>query len=136
MDDNVTVRRVLVADDDPNLRALLVMNLQMEGLEVHAFDNGEDVVVHAADIQPDLMVLDIMMPQRDGLSALQVLKDDDRTRHIPVVLLTAKATDAEVWEGWEAGADFYITKPFDVDELLHFIQYLSMQTAPPVATTG
>ncbi len=136
MDDNVTVRRVLVADDDPNLRALLVMNLQMEGLEVHAFDNGEDVVVHAADIQPDLMVLDIMMPQRDGLSALQVLKDDVRTQHIPVVLLTAKATDAEVWEGWEAGADFYITKPFDVDELLHFIQYLSMQTAPPVATTG
>lgn len=136
MDDNVTVRRVLVADDDPNLRALLVMNLQMEGLEVHAFDNGEDVVRNAADIQPDLMVLDIMMPQRDGLSALQALKDDVRTRHIPVVLLTAKATDAEVWEGWEAGADFYITKPFDVDELLHFIQYLSMQTAPPVATAG
>lgn len=136
MDDNVMVRRVLVADDDPNLRALLVMNLQMEGLEVHAFDNGEDVVRSAGDIQPDLMVLDIMMPQRDGLSALQALKQDPRTRHIPVVLLTAKATDAEVWEGWEAGADFYITKPFDVDELLHFIQYLSMQTAPPVATTG
>lgn len=136
MDDNVMVRRVLVADDDPNLRALLVMNLQMEGLEVHAFDNGEDVVRRAGDIQPDLMVLDIMMPQRDGLSALQALKQDPRTRHIPVVLLTAKATDAEVWEGWEAGADFYITKPFDVDELLHFIQYLSMQTAPPVATTG
>jgi len=65
-----------------------------------------------------------MMPERDGISALRVLKDDPSTGHIPVVLLTARATDAEVWEGWESGADYYITKPFNLDELLHFIAYL------------
>jgi DNA-binding response OmpR family regulator len=122
-----TVQKVLVADDDPALRELIVLNLRAEGLEVDAFDNGEDAYQMAPALQPDLIVLDVMMPKRDGLSALAALKADSRTAHIPVVLLTAKATDAEVWQGWEAGADYYITKPFDVNELLHFVKYLSVQ---------
>lgn len=124
MSDESGIRRVLVADDDPNLRELLVMNLVAEGFEVQAHTNGHDACVHAAAFEPDLIVLDVMMPERDGLSALGILKADRHTQNIPVVLLTARATDAEVWEGWEAGADYYITKPFDVDELLHFIKYL------------
>ena len=120
-----TVRRVVVADDDPEIRTLLVLNLEMEGIEVRAVDNGDDAVSAAIQMLPDLVVLDRMMPQRDGISALAALKEDPRTAEIPVVLLTAKATDSEVWEGWEAGADFYITKPFDIDELLNFVKYLS-----------
>lgn len=119
------VRRIVVADDDPEIRTLLVLNLEMEGIEVRAVDNGDDALVAATEMLPDLIVLDRMMPQRDGISALSALKEDPRTKDIPVVLLTAKATDAEVWEGWEAGADFYITKPFDIDELLNFVKYLS-----------
>jgi DNA-binding response OmpR family regulator len=65
-----------------------------------------------------------MMPERDGLDVLGSLKSHPRTKDIPVVLLTAKATDAEVWEGWRAGADYYITKPFNLDELLHFVELL------------
>lgn len=122
-----SVRRVLVADDDPAIRNLLVYNLQAEGLEVEAVDNGGAVRAAALAMEPDLIVLDVMMPEQDGLSALRALREDPATEAIPVVLLTAKATDAEVWEGWEAGADYYITKPFDIDELLHFVTYLSVE---------
>lgn len=123
-DTNTKVRRILVADDDPNLRELLVMNLVAEGFDVQAYDNGRDACTNVAVMRPDLVVLDVMMPEQDGLSALRVLKNDPRTQNIPVVLLTARATDAEVWEGWESGADYYITKPFDINELLRFIDYL------------
>ena len=126
MNFNPDIRRILVADDDPNLRELLVLNLLAEGFEVEAYDNGEDALRNVASMQPDLVVLDVMMPERDGLSALRGIKEDPRTQHIPVVLLTARATDAEVWQGWEAGADYYITKPFDIDELLRFIGYLAV----------
>lgn len=120
------IRRVLVADDDPDLRELLVMNLRAEGFEVQSHTNGEDACTYAPTFGPDLIVLDVMMPERDGLSALGLLKADPRTKDVPVVLLTARATDAEVWEGWESGADYYITKPFNIDELMNFIRYLQV----------
>lgn len=116
-----TARRVFVVDDDPHLLELLSLNLQADGLDVEPFDRGFAVTDRAAEQAPDVIVLDVMLPDRDGLSVLRELKADARTRDIPVVLLTAKATDAEVWEGWVAGADYYITKPFDLDELLRFI---------------
>lgn len=116
-----TARRVFVVDDDPHLLELLSLNLQADGLDVEPFDRGFAVTDRAAEQAPDVIVLDVMLPDRDGLSVLRELKSDARTRDIPVVLLTAKATDAEVWEGWVAGADYYITKPFDLDELLRFI---------------
>lgn len=134
MRDAGPVRRVLIADDDPNLRELIVMNLQAEGLEVEAYANGKDACRAVPIMRPDLIILDVMMPERDGLTALAMLKGDPHTEHIPVVLLTAKATDAEVWAGWEAGADFYITKPFNFDELLHYVKYLSGQTESCVAS--
>lgn len=123
------VNQVLVADDDVAIRELLVFNLRAEGFDVVAVDNGEDACDAAWKGTPDLIVLDVMMPGRDGLSALRALKADPRTSNVPVVLLTAKATDAEVWQGWEAGADYYITKPFDIEEILIFIRYLHLATA-------
>lgn len=121
------VRRVLVADDDPDIRDILVLNLEAEGFLVAAADNGAEAWALAKTALPDLIVLDVMMPERDGLEVLADLKADARTRDIPVVLLTAKATDREVWEGWQAGADYYLTKPFNLDELLRFIEYLLNQ---------
>ncbi|MDQ1438244.1 MAG: two-component system, OmpR family, phosphate regulon response regulator PhoB [Acidimicrobiaceae bacterium] len=117
-------RRVLVADDDPAILDLLTFNLKAEGFDVLAATDGDQAWSLARHAVPDLVVLDVMMPQRDGLDVLGSLKSHPRTRHIPVVLLTAKASDAEVWEGWRAGADYYITKPFSLDELLHFVEYL------------
>lgn len=119
-----TATRVFVVDDDPHLLELLSLNLRADGLEVNAFDHGLEVCARAASESPDVIVLDVMLPDRDGLSVLRELKSDPDTRDIPVVLLTAKATDEEVWAGWAAGADYYITKPFELDALLRFIDRL------------
>lgn len=116
-----TARRLFVVDDDPHLLELLTLNLEADGLVVEAFDRGFAVCDQAVAQRPDVIVLDVMLPDCDGLSVLRELKSDVRTRDIPVVLLTAKASDAEVWDGWAAGADYYITKPFDFDELLRFV---------------
>ena len=75
---------------------------------------------------PDLVVLDVMMPKMDGLAVLAALKAEPQTKEIPVVMLTARASDTDLWEGWDAGADYYITKPFDLEELLRFIGYLQV----------
>ena len=114
-------RCCLVVDDDPSIREILVMNLESEGMEVHVADNGDDAVMLARELLPDLVVLDVMMPGRDGYEVLSTLKSDTCTSDIPVVLLTAKASDDDVWEGWKSGADYYITKPFNIDELMFFI---------------
>jgi len=113
--------RILVADDDPFLRDMLTLNLEAEGFQVATCADGEEARDLARASHPDLVVLDVMMPMRDGLAVLSSLKTNPSTRDIPVVLLTARATDADVWRGWQSGADYYLTKPFDLDELLAFI---------------
>jgi DNA-binding response OmpR family regulator len=120
----VRVRRVLVADDEAPIRQLLELNLRAEGLDVVCCEDGDVAYEALRTALPDLIILDVMMPGRDGLTLLRTLRSDPLTAEVPVVLLTAKATDAEVWEGWTAGADYYITKPFDLDEILTFIRYL------------
>lgn len=125
-----TIRRILVADDDPVIRELLQFNLRAEGYAVEAVEDGIAACEFARTTSPDLVVLDVMMPGCDGLTALRELRADPATAHLPVVLLTAKATDEEVWQGWEAGADYYLTKPFDIDQLLTFLHYLQQQATP------
>jgi DNA-binding response OmpR family regulator len=117
-------RRVLFADDDPGMRAIVLMNLEAEGFEVTVVRDGEAALAAIETTLPDLIVLDVMMPGRDGYDVLRQLKDDDRTAGIPVVLLTAKAADTDVWEGWKSGADYYMTKPFDPDELARFAHHV------------
>jgi two-component system phosphate regulon response regulator PhoB len=114
-------RCCLVVDDDPAIREILVTNLEAEGMDVRTADNGDDAGTLARELRPDLIVLDVMMPGRDGYAVLGDLKSDPATAEIPVVLLTAKAGEDDVWEGWKSGADYYITKPFSVDELMYFI---------------
>jgi two-component system response regulator VicR len=116
--------RILVADDDQPILDVLAYNLRLEGFDVITAVNGDEAWQLARDACPDLVVLDVMMPERDGLDVLTSLKAHPRTKDIPVVLLTAKTTDADVWQGWRAGADYYITKPFVLDELLHFVELL------------
>ena len=120
------VHRVVVADDDPDIVDILKFNLETAGYEVLAASDGEaarDLIMQA---MPDLVVLDIMMPKMDGLEVLTVIKGNSQTRSIPVVMLTAKTSDNDLWQGWDAGADYYITKPFDLEELLRFIGYLQV----------
>lgn len=114
--------RILCVDDDPLLRRILQLNLLAEGHDVEVLPDGESAYERARDTEPDLILLDVMMPGRDGYTVLGQLKADETTRDIPVVLLTARASDEEVWEGWRAGADYYLTKPFDLDQLVYFVR--------------
>jgi DNA-binding response OmpR family regulator len=127
--------RVLWADDDPMIRSVMALNLEAEGFDVQTVADGDAAYEEAVRIPPDVLVLDIMMPGQDGYSVLRALRLNPDTAELPVVLLTAKATDAEVWEGWKAGADYYITKPFDPTELTDFIDHLLFDSATEDATS-
>src|SRR5687768_6646929 len=106
------LRTVLVADDDPDMLTILRINLEAEGYAVEEAADGHRAWDLARAIRPDMVVLDVMMPGIDGIDVLTRMRTDPGTRDIPIVLLTAKTTDEDVWAGWRAGADYYLTKPF------------------------
>lgn len=114
----------LVVDDDPDVRKLVALHLTYEGLDVHLADSGYGVEELVKSHQPDVVLLDVMMPGRDGYAVLGGLKACESTRHIPVVLLSAKAADDDIWDGWKAGADYYLTKPFRVEELVSYLRFV------------
>jgi DNA-binding response OmpR family regulator len=109
---------VLVVEDDPVILTLLEVNFSMEGFDVLTAANGQEGVDMARAHQPDIVVSDIMMPVKSGLELATELKADPATRHIPVLLLSAKAQAVDVAAGLAAGADEYITKPFEPLDLL------------------
>lgn len=109
---------VLVVDDDVVIQKLLQVNFEMEGYDVMTAGDGEEGLAKAQAEHPDAIVLDVMMPKMDGLEVARRLKADDATRAIPIVLLSAKAQQADVQAGQATGADEYLTKPFDPLELL------------------
>ena len=110
--------RVLIADDDEDIRVYLEVTLNLAGYEVvHAAD-GVEALELATTSSPDIIVLDVMMPRLDGLETLRRLRSDARTSHLPVLLLTARVQREDAIDGLDAGADDYLTKPFDAEELL------------------
>lgn len=108
---------VLVVEDNPELRELLVQSLS-EIYEVHEAVDGQAGYETARETIPDLIISDVMMPQMDGYQLTESIKSDDRTNHIPLILLTAKTTHEDQWEGLQKGADLYLSKPFSVSLLL------------------
>ena len=110
--------RILFVDDDPGMRTLVTLNFESEGFLVSTAEDGDEGLDAVERLHPDLVVLDVMMPGRDGFGLLAEMRARPEVEDIPVVLLTAKATDADVWKGWSAGADYYMTKPFEPEELL------------------
>jgi DNA-binding response OmpR family regulator len=108
----------LVVDDDPVIQRLLQVNFEMEGWKVVIADDGVAGLDAARKEKPDCILLDVMMPKKDGLTVAAELKADPDTAHIPVVLLSAKAQAGDLGAGMATGADEYITKPFDPLELL------------------
>jgi DNA-binding response OmpR family regulator len=111
-------QRVLVADDDPHIRQLLEVTLRGDGYEVICASNGHDLVRLAQERVPSLILVDLMMPQMDGYEAIRQMRNDTRTAHIPMLILTARSRSGDVVIGFETGADDYIAKPFDIGELL------------------
>jgi len=103
---------VLVVDDEPDILELVEYNLARDGFKVTRAQTGEKALDLARSRPPDLIVLDLMLPGRDGLDVCRTLKGDAKTQHIPIVMLTAKGEEADIVSGLELGADDYITKPF------------------------
>ena len=115
---------VLVVDDDPVILKLLEVNFEMEGFAVLIAHDGEEGIEVARSDRPDVIVSDIMMPKRSGLELVTELKGDPDTSDIPIILLSAKAQNADVRSGLDAGADDYITKPFEPLDLVDRVNRL------------
>jgi two-component system alkaline phosphatase synthesis response regulator PhoP len=111
-------KRILVVDDEVDLVETIRFPLEMEGFNVLVSYNGEDALNQARKENPDLILLDLMLPKLDGYKVCRLLKFDERYKHIPILMLTAKTQEKDKLLGKETGADEYITKPFDIDELM------------------
>jgi DNA-binding NarL/FixJ family response regulator len=111
-------KRILVVDDEPNLLRAVAMTLRVAGHDVRTAADGVEALVRLAESTPDLIITDIRMPRVDGHTLVQQLRESPSTRLIPIVFLTAKDTTADRVAGFRAGADYYLTKPFEPEELI------------------
>ena len=109
--------RIVVADDDADIRDLVVFKLRQAGHDVQAVEDGAAAVEACQATPPDLVVLDVMMPGMGGLDATRALRLDPRLARVPVILLTARAQESDIEQGFGAGADDYVVKPFSPREL-------------------
>jgi two-component system alkaline phosphatase synthesis response regulator PhoP len=114
----MTKNNVLVVEDEADIQELVRYNLTKDGYKVTCMASGESGLKTARTILPDLIILDLMLPGVDGLEVCKILKGDAKTRHIPIIMLTAKGEEADVVTGLELGADDYIPKPFSPRVLL------------------
>lgn len=126
-------KKILAVDDERHIVRLVEVNLQRAGYEVVTAYDGREALEKVKAETPDLVVLDVMMPYMDGFEVLKNLKADPATADIPVIMLTAKAQDADVFRGWQSGVDCYLTKPFNPMELLTFVKRIFDSTGGAAA---
>ncbi len=110
--------KILIVDDEADLVETIRFSLELEGYNVLVASNGEEGLNLARQEKPDLILLDLMLPKLDGYKVCRLLKFDERYKHIPILMLTAKTQEKDKILGKETGANEYITKPFDMDELM------------------
>ncbi len=116
------MKRVLIVEDQVDIRELIRMTLELEDYGIHEADNGDAGYAAAAQLHPDLMLLDVMMPGTlDGIAVCQKLKADPALRNIKVIILSAKGQEQDRHQGTQAGADGYLTKPFSPMQLLDVV---------------
>lgn len=126
----IDMKKILLLEDDPNLGFMVQENLELRGYVVRRYTNGVDGLAAYRSEHFDLCLVDVMMPKKDGFTFARELRTADR--HIPLIFLTAKAMKEDKIEGFELGADDYVTKPFSMEELVLRIQaVLKRTTAPP-----
>lgn len=115
-------KKILAVDDERHIVRLVQVNLERAGFEVVTAFDGKEALEKVESENPDLVVLDVMMPYMDGFEVLKELRKNQATRSLPVIMLTAKAQDADVFRGWQSGVDCYLTKPFNPMELITFVK--------------
>jgi DNA-binding response OmpR family regulator len=116
--------KILIADDEPNIVVSLEFLMKREGYAVRVVGNGDDALAEVASFMPDLVLLDIMLPRRNGFEVCQQIRADPRFRDVKIVMLTAKGRDTEMQKGLALGANTYITKPFATKELVARVKEL------------
>ncbi|MCH8275076.1 MAG: response regulator [Armatimonadetes bacterium] len=114
--------KILVCDDERSIVRLIQVNLERQGWQVVTAYDGKEGLEKIRSEKPDVVILDVMMPYMDGFEVLKTLRRDPGLQNIPVVMLTAKAQDKDVFEGYHYGADVYLTKPFNPMELVTFVK--------------
>lgn len=115
-------RRLLIAEDDPAIGSMMADLLRFEGFESVVVPEGRKVLEVLRSQPFDMVILDVMLPGLDGISIMKGIREEPETSDIPVVMLTAKTDDESTWAGWRAGCNYYMTKPFDPDELLAILR--------------
>ena len=115
-------KRVLIVDDEASLRTLVRANLEVDGIDVIEAVDGVEAMEMLKHDRPDLILLDIMMPRKDGLEVLEELAVDDTLKEIPVIMLTAKGEQEDLERGADLGARGHITKPFDPEQLVRTVK--------------
>ncbi|MCA1595530.1 MAG: response regulator [Chloroflexi bacterium] len=123
-------KKILAVDDEKHIVRLVQVNLERAGYQVATAYDGVDALEKVKSEHPDMIVCDVMMPRMDGFEVLRHLKSDPATKDIPVIMLTAKAQDADVLKGWTSGVDCYLTKPFNPMELLSFVKRIFKSLDP------
>lgn len=124
-------KRILVVDDEEDIVELICYNLEKEGFDVLPARDGERALELIRNAGPDLVILDLMLPVIAGLELCRIVRKDPKTAHIPIIMLTAKAEDIDKIVGLEVGADDYITKPFNIRELIARIRAILRRVEKP-----
>ena len=116
--------RVLVVDDEPDLVRVLEFGLKASGYTVEVASDGQEGLKKAREIKPDVILLDLMLPKLDGYKVCRLLKFDDRFKHIPIIILSARTQEGDQTLALEMGANRFVTKPYDFAEILGYIETL------------
>ncbi len=117
-------RTIMVVDDHPDVVDILRITLESKGFNVRCAYSGKDLFAGLEELKPDLIILDIMMPEMDGLKVLTRLRKNSDTASIPIILLTAMVQQENIIEGYKTGADYYISKPFTPTQVLEGINLM------------
>jgi len=115
-------RKILVLEDEPAVQTLILKQLTAQNFEVTVASDGLDGLMKLEGLRPDLIICDVMMPNLDGMEFVKAIKSNNGTQQIPVIFLTAKTDPRSMIDGINVGARFYVTKPFQLDDLLAKIQ--------------
>ena len=130
---DVTRPQVLLVEDEPAQREVLAYNLEAEGFEVRRAADVEEAMLLVSEAAPDLVILDWMMPLMSGIEVCRQLKSRESTRHIPVIMLSARSEEVDTVRGLETGADDYVIKPYNLRELMARVRTQLRRTRPVAA---
>ncbi len=115
-------KTILVVDDQPHIVRLIQVNLEKEGFHVVTAGDGVEGLQRVREVRPDLVILDVIMPRKDGFEVLREIKGDPNLADIPVIMLTVKTHNADIVEGLKEGAELYLPKPFHPKELVSLVK--------------